>query len=194
MGSTTGPPTARATPRRRFGLLVALAAWGVCAIASAAPADFKRFFGVYEGESVTQIQGGIEKRDIRAEIGPQGNGFRVKWTLVIRRPSGKVKRTEETINFLPTRRDHLFSSAIRTDAFGNAVPLDPLKGDLPGYVWAQIRGETLTIYALILDDDGGFEIQTYDRTLKPGGLELRYNSIVDGQPQRTITGMLKKIR
>ena len=78
------------------------------------------------------------------------------------------------------------------DAFGNAVPLDPMKGD--PYVWARIQGQSLTLYALTVTEHGGYDLQVFDRKLVPGGMELKYSRVVDGQAQRAITGRLKKTR
>jgi hypothetical protein len=81
---------------------------------------------------------------------------------------------------------------MRTDVFGNAVPLDPMSGD--PYLWARIEGNTFWMYALLVTDEGGYEMQTYERTLTAGGMDLRYSRIRDGEVLRTITGKLKKVK
>jgi hypothetical protein len=81
---------------------------------------------------------------------------------------------------------------MRTDVFGNAVPLDPLNGD--PYIWARLDGAKFWMYALFVTDTGGYEMQTYERTLVPGGMDLRYSRVRDGEVLRTVTGKLKKIR
>ena len=47
--------------------------------------------------------------------------------------------------------------------FGHQVPLDPLKGD--PYVWCRIVGRVLTLYSLQITDDGGYDLQIYERTV-----------------------------
>lgn len=116
----------------------------------------------------------------------------MKWTVVIKRGSGKPRKVEYTITFLPSKRPDIFSSAMRTDVFGNAVPLDPLNGD--PYIWARLDGPKFWMYALFVTDTGGYEMQTHERTLVPGGMDLRYSRVRDGEVLRTVTGKLKKIR
>lgn len=170
-------------------LLIAVA---VSATSHTGAAPFQKFFGQYVGEAVADAEGDLDKRDIRAEIVPRDKGFTVKWVMVIRKASGKVKRDDTTITFLPSPRPNIYSSAMRADAFGNAVPLDPMRGD--PYVWARIEGPTLMIHALIVTDEGGYEMQTYERTLTPTGLQLKFLRVVDGRVLRTVTGSLKKTR
>ena len=160
--------------------------------AAAADPDYRRFFGEYVGEAVSGDSGRVETRDISAKIGPAPKGFTVSWLMNIHRVSGKEKHVEYSMTFLPTKRDNIYSAAMALDAFGNAVPLDPMKGD--PYVWARIEGQTLTLYALTVTERGGYDLQVFDRKLVPGGMELRYSRVVDGQAPRVITGRLRKVR
>ena len=160
------------------------------ATVEAAPADFEAFFGEYEGQAITN-QGDIRKRDLRVKILPHESGFTVSWISVTRKSNGKLKRKEYSINFHPTRRSNIYRSGERTDFFGNAVPLDPMEGD--PYVWARIHEETLTIYALHVLEDGGYEMQTYERRRIPGGLDLKYSRVRDGEILRTVSGTLAEV-
>jgi hypothetical protein len=161
--------------------------------AGAQAVDVGRFFGSYVGEAVAEGGGEVDKRDISAEITPHGKGgFTVKWTMVIRKKSEGPRKVEYTIPFQPTKRPELFSAGMRTDVFGNAVPLDPMKGD--PYMWAKIQGASLKMYALLVTDEGGYELQVYDRTLVPGGMELKYSRLRDGEVLRTVTGKLRKVK
>ena len=81
---------------------------------------------------------------------------------------------------------------MRTNVFGAAVPLDPLKGD--PYVWAAIRGKSLFVYGLIVTDDGGYELQVYQRTLTPSGLTVRFQRIHNGKEHKDITGEVKRVK
>jgi hypothetical protein len=162
------------------------------AIAEAQGAGPARFYGSYVGEAISETGDDLDKRDISAEITPQGKGFKVKFTVVVKRGSDKPRRDEYTITFLPSKRANIFSSAMRTDVFGNAVPLDPLAGD--PYMWARLEGDKFWRYALFVTETGGYEMQTYEYTLVPGGLTLRYSRVRDGEVLRTVTGKLKKVR
>jgi hypothetical protein len=50
------------------------------------------------------------------------------------------------------------------------------------------------MYALFVAETGGYEMQTYERTLVAAGMDLRYSRVRDGEVLRTVTGKLKKIR
>jgi hypothetical protein len=181
--------------RRRYpGILLGLAGSVLLAAAAARAQDagIQRFFGTYAGEAISESGEELDKRDINAEITPQGKGFKVSFTVVIKRGSDKPRRDEYTIAFLPTKRPGIYSSAMRTDVFGNAVPKDPLVGD--PYMWARLDGDKFWRYALFVTDSGGYEMQTYEYTLVPGGMNLRYSRVRDGEVLRTVTGKLKKIR
>jgi hypothetical protein len=160
--------------------------------AGAQGGGIERFYGSYVGEAVSESGDELDKRDISAEITPQDKGFKVKFTVVLKRGKDKPRRDEYTITFTPSKRPNIYSSAMRTDVFGNAVPLDPLAGD--PYMWARREGDKFWRYALFVTDNGGYEMQTYEYTLVPGGLTLRYSRVRDGEVLRTVTGKLKKVR
>jgi hypothetical protein len=153
---------------------------------------FQAFFGEYAGEGVSESGGELGKRDIYVKIAPRGGGFVVTWTTVIRKANGQIRRGETSAAFQPSARPNIYGSTMGVDAFGNEVPLNPLRGD--PYVWARIGGRTLTVYALLITDGGGYEMQVYERTLKPGGMDLRYSRVRDGKVLRAVTGTLKKVR
>ena len=117
--------------------------------AEAQSGGIQRFYGTYAGEAVSESGDELDKRDINAEITPQGKGFKVKFTVVVKRGKDKPRRDEYTIAFSPSKRPGIFSSAMRTDVFGNAVPLDPLAGD--PYMWSRLDGDKFWRYALVRD-------------------------------------------
>jgi len=159
--------------------------------ADAVPAGFEKFYGEWVGTAVSDTKGEIAPRDIRAKIGPQGNGFSITWVLVIHKATGKDKRSEFSVSFQPTKRPNIYSSAMRVDMFGNAAPLDPLRGD--PYMWARIEGSMLTIYALIITEAGGYEMHAYERALTSAGvMKLNYFRVVNGEVLRAVTGTLKR--
>ncbi len=162
------------------------------AVGHARDSDVDAFFGDYEGEAVTDYDGELTKRDLRVKISPTEHGFTVNWVSVTKRANGKLMRKEYTIDFHPTRRDHIYRSGERKDMFGNAVPLDPLKGD--PYVWARIHEDTLSVFALHVLEDGGYEMQTYSRTRIPEGLDLKYSRVRDGEILRAVKGTLFEVK
>ena len=80
---------------------------------------------------------------------------------------------------------------MRKNLFGQTVPLDPLKGD--PYVWARIVGDELRVHALIIREDGGYKLLSYDRVLTEIGLDLYYSRIRVGELLRVVTGTLKRL-
>jgi hypothetical protein len=170
------------------------------AMASAQPAatvSIQAFYGAYEGESISvsdENLGSDEdlgKRDLAIAIVPRKNGFNLTWTTVTYAEGSSASRKTYSIDFVPTRRGNIYASAMRTDLFGNRVPLNPLEGD--PFVWATLHGKTLTVYALLITPAGGYEMQTYHRTLTSQGLRLEFSRVRNGSPLRFITGTLVRI-
>ena len=160
--------------------------------ANVAAQSYKKFIGEYEGSGVVDPHGSLETRDLKVEISDTKDGFKVTWVSVSRNKGGKIKRKSYTVEFQPSSRDNIYSAAMRTDLFGNRVPLDPLAGD--PYVWARIDGDVLFVYAMLINDEGGYEMQVYERTLTANGMDLSYYRVRDGEILRTITAELKRIR
>lgn len=149
------------------------------------------FFGRYEGVAISGPLDGLTTRDLGVVVAPDDEGFRVEWTTTTRRPDGTRKRKAYAISFQPTRRDSVFASAMRRNKFGARVPLDPMRGD--PYVWARIVGDTLTVYAMLIVDDGSYEIQVYDRTLTETGLRLEFRRMSGGDTKRAVSGDLTRV-
>ncbi len=176
-------------PYRSMPMLLLAAFWLQSFVASAGDL-IDPFVGEYLGQ-VKIADGDKEiERDLGVKISKTDQGFNIKWTAVTRKPNGKFKTKTYTIDFLPTNRSNVFAAAMKTNVFGGKVPLDPMKGD--PYVWSRITGDTLSLYALLVRDDGGYELQVYDRILGSGGLQLNYSRIRDGQPLRTIETWLRR--
>jgi len=171
-----------------FGLLVALFMAGMGPAGAAPSASIDAFYGNYEGRSISADGEGLSKRDLGVEISPLDRGFRLTWTTVKHRAGGSDQRKSYTIDFRATRRDGVYASEMRTSKFGSRVPLDPMKGE--PFVWVRLHGQTLTVYALHIDDNGVYEMKVYDRTLTDAGLDLKFNRYRDGVKLRSITGTL----
>ena len=156
-------------------------------------AEVEAFYGVYAGRGVADTAGELTDRDLSVEIRPpdEGEGFVVAWSTVSRRPDGTANRKNYRIRFVPTKRESLYSSAMRVNMFGRAIPLDPLNGD--PYVWAVISGKTLTVHALVVTDDFGYEMQVYERTVTKSGLDLKFSRVRNGERFRDVTAKLVRL-
>ncbi|MFK7881882.1 hypothetical protein [Roseobacter sp.] len=164
---------------------------GILTTVNVALADISRFVGSYEGSAaVTSADGSQRQRDMNVEIFETDDGFKVNWTSTTYRPDGSSKAKSYSIEFVPSDRGDVYASAMKRNVFGHDVQLDPMKGE--PYVWSRIDGETLSVYSLFVAEDGGYEIQQFNRTLADGGLKLEYQSVRNGEIQRTVSTFLRK--
>lgn len=149
------------------------------------------FVGEYTGSAeVVSADGARTPRDMSVKISANNKGFTVEWTSTTHRPDGSFKSKSYAIDFLPTERNGLFSAGMKRNVFGHAVQLDPMKGE--PFVWGRIRGDTMTMFSLFVDETGDYEIQQFDRTLTEGGLDLRFIVTRNGLEQRSVETFLKR--
>lgn len=177
-------------PLRLVTALAVAAVLFVMAPAASALEPLEPFFGRYVGKSVSVDAGGVTVRDLSVEIDRFENGFSLTWTALIPRAGGDAKRKSYTTNFKPTKNPNTFKAAQRRDLFGAMVPHDPLAGD--PYVWARLKQDTLSVFALVIDEDGTYEMQVYDRTLTDGGLDLAFSRYREGNLLRRLEGVLTR--
>lgn len=181
------------SPRRPSVWLFArvLAVMSMVLVAATVQADIARFVGSYEGSAeVSSADGSSQKRDMSVEISQTKEGFAVAWTSTTHRPDGSTKEKSYKIEFVPSDRGDVYASAMKRNVFGHDVQLDPMKGE--PYVWSRIDGDTLSVYSLFVAEDGGYEIQQFNRTLAVGGLDLDYKSVRNGTVQRTVSTFLER--
>ena len=150
----------------------------------------KPFLGHYTGSTVVEESGVELNRDLDVTISETDEGFNVFWKSTTVKADGRIKTKDFDISFTPTDREHVFQAAQRPSLFGGTKPLDPMKGE--PYVWSRINGQTLTVYSLFVDVDGGYSLQQYDRTLADGGLNLRFQNIRDGEILRAVETFLTR--
>jgi len=149
------------------------------------------FFGEYEGTTVVDEGNALSKRELHVEISEAKKGFRLSWKTVIHKPDGRKKTSENAFEFRPSGREGISVSAVRKDMFGNRVPLDPLKGE--SFLWAKIVRDTLSVYAMVINDEGAIELQIYDRTLTEYGLELKFSRFTEGWLKKAIIARLDRV-
>lgn len=158
---------------------------------SAALADIAPFVGSYAGSADIELQdGSVQKRDMSVKIGETDDGFEVEWTSVSYRSDGRTKAKTYKIEFIPSGRGDVFAAAMQRNVFGHAVQLDPMKGE--PYVWARLEGPTLTVYSLFVREDGGYDIQQFDRTLAENGLDLHFTRFGNGVKDREVKTFLAR--
>lgn len=164
----------------------AVALWsGMTQAQSIAP-----FVGHFQGSAEFDEGGQTRHRDMSAVIEETRDGFSVGWTSVTYKADGRTKEKSYTINFVPSQRDNIFASAMKTNVFGKQVPLDPLQGE--PFVWARLEGTVLTVFSLFINEAGDYEMQEYHRTLEDGGLHLEFRRLRNGVEERVIRTYLER--
>ena len=141
-------------------------------------AEFSPFLGSFAGQArVVGVDQSTAPRDVEVEIEKHKKGFTVSWVTIKTSASGKKKKKEYSIDFVPTDREGIYAAGQKVNVFGGRKPLDPLKGD--PYLWARIRDNELTIFGLLIPDTGDFELFSYHRTLLDQGntMNLHYHRI-----------------
>ncbi|MEP1614282.1 MAG: hypothetical protein ABJL72_20470 [Roseobacter sp.] len=174
----------------RWALWVIFAGTLICS-ATIAQADITRFFGSYVGSAeAVSADGSTKPRDMSVEIKGVDDGFMVNWTSTTYRADGSAKVKSYTVGFAFSGREGVYAAAMRRNVFGHDVQLDPMRGE--PYVWSRVEGDTFSLYSMYVTEDGGYEIQQFDRTLAAGGLNLDFQTVRDGQILRTVSTFLEK--
>ena len=149
------------------------------------------FIGSYTGSAeIVSADGSRSQRDMSVTISEAKKGFTVEWTTTTFKPDGRTKDKAYSISFVSTDRHNIYSAAMERNIFGHEVQLDPMKGE--PFVWGRIVGDTLSVYSLFVDNEGGYEMQQYDRTLTEGGLMLEFKFHRNGAQQRSVSTFLQR--
>ena len=158
--------------------------------AQAADAPASVFYGEYIGTGIAETKMpakvAVTARDLDVTIKAAGDGFEVSWTTVeYKLQPGKVtsNRITSAVTFLPTPRKNIFKPA---------KPGDPTAEE--AYYWARISGQTLTVFAVSINEKGDQEIASWARTLNGNRMELVFRRAVAGEPQRSVKGTLAKTK
>ena len=172
-------------------MFVGMLCLSVMIVAQARAASIEPFVGSYHGTTIEHAKNELQARDLDVVIKETERGFIVDWSTVIHKPDGREKTVSLDVEFYATERADIYGSAMRSGLFGKRIPNDPLKGE--PFFWARIVDKTLTIHALYINDEGGYEMQVYKRTLDDdGNLDLIFRRFRDGEQIRDVTGKLTR--
>jgi len=168
-----------------FALLMLAAATG--AHAQTLPID--AFYGHFQGSGIAEnddsLYFGVTVRDLDVRIGPEGGGFYVEWTSVIRGggdPNNPdVRKRSQRVSFSPSNRANVFTTSSAKN---------PMDG---GLIWARIHDQTLTVNVMRINETGSYTVQTYNRTVSGTGMTLNFVNTTDGEPQRQVEARLVKV-
>lgn len=147
------------------------------------------FFGRWEGSGIAEDPDNLffsmTARDLDVRIEPQGDGFTITWTTLIRvgddTANPEIRRREASLTFGP-RSAMGFYPALDSG--------DPLAGGVMS--WARLEDRTLTVYQMVMTDGGGYALTRYARTLTAPGMELLFRRDQDGETTRTVRARLVK--
>ncbi|GJL84205.1 MAG: hypothetical protein DHS20C01_38390 [marine bacterium B5-7] len=148
------------------------------------------FVGDYTGMFIPVDREKGQVYDLSVSIREINDGLNISWESTTF-DDGKLKATTYSIDFLETERKNILTAAEKKNLFGGRGPLDPINGE--PYAWARITDRTLIVYMMLIADDGGYEVQTYNRTLKDNGdFITQYSRFRNGQVVRTLKATLNR--
>ncbi len=198
-----------------MGLILGFFVFTASGTLSAADAPVDAFYGVFEGETTFLTATGAKKRGISVSISPVPDalpgvtGVEVSWTTLSKRSNGKAKSKTHDAVFVPADPAETVFVAVRFSGAAEDIaklesneaekpdapvtapqrsPGDP-RGTAP-YLWGRIKGDTFSIYVVVVTEDGGYEIQVYDRTLTKEGMTLVYSRNRAGEHLKLLEAFL----
>lgn len=163
----------------------------------ALPADF---YGDWQGATLTTNEsGGIEATpaDLNVQIEPDDSGFRMQWTGFTQENSdAPLVRTTIEARFAPTDRQGVFAfnpeqSSMLLRLFGDPSTNNPLEGE--PLLWARLGDKTLSVYGLVIDDRGGFDLYQHVRELTGDSMMARYSLRTEHGVNVTLEGQLQRV-
>jgi len=155
----------------------------------AADLSIAAFSGHWQGSGLSESEVSstfrLTARDLDVTIKPTADGFALTTTTVQRKKGDpnnpKAVRKTTEVTFRPGAKPGIWLGGSNRD---------PMAAD--AYVWARIKGQTLIVHALRVDDDGASNQLIYRRTLSASGMALNFQRLVDGELVRTVKGRLVK--
>ena len=150
------------------------------ATAAERPEPIDPFVGFWQGTSAPQ---GAVLRDATVIVEREpGQAFTLTWKNFSSADDGAgLVLRERTLDFVPSGRPGLW----RAEDSG-----DPVTGFA---AWASIDGDTLTVDVVAVNEAGGLERQTYQRTVSGDEMMLLFTRVRDGAEDREIQGRLFRL-
>ena len=168
------------------------------AAASAAEDPVEPFLGTFVGTAQVLDRAGriLETRDMDITIAEgQRGAFTVTWinvTLVDgRRDVPGVKRRVDTVALAPGPEPGIYLEQSRGSLFARRQEADVMKGE--PLRWARIDGNRLGMFSLVVLEDGGYALQSYERILTDNGMDIEFRRIENGREVRRIRGQTIRV-
>jgi hypothetical protein len=172
----------------RGAFLGALVAGAPLPALAATVADFA---GVWRGVEVEVVEGDdpfeLAPEDLNVTVARDRDGFRISW-------NAPDKQRIEAV-FAPTDRPGVFfvrpSGNPLLDLFRSPATGNPLLGET--LLWSRLEGDTLVVYRLMLERDGGFDLHRYAWTLESAEtLALDFSRLSEGPTRVAFVGRLQR--
>lgn len=189
------------SPRSRHTVIAVGLAF-VTSVLAAIPAladGIDPFIGTYVGTAqVLGADGEVtEVRDMDITIAEErGGSFRITWINVSlidgRRDVVGVRRRVDEVALEPGDRDGVYLEKTRRSLFERRQSVDAIAGD--PVRWGRIDGNSLGIFSLVLMENGGYSLQSYERILTEDGMDIEFTRVEDGAVTRRIVGRTVRVK
>jgi hypothetical protein len=167
--------------------------------ASAADVAIEDFFGEWRGVEVsvkaTEQMPKLSPSDLDMAITDEDGGFRVRALALGREPDGTLVPRSMEATFAPTEVPGVFAYAPGTGSllsslFADPAVGNPLEGDT--LLWARLQDETLHLYSLAIDEDGGYMLEHSTERLTGDGMATGYELRSENDQVVTVEGHLER--
>lgn len=157
------------------------------------------FIGTYVGTAQVLGPDGevTEERDMDITITEEsGGGFRITWINVTlidgRRDVVGVRRRVDEVALEPGDRDGVYLEKTRRSLFERRRDIDVITGD--PMRWGRIDDNRLGIFSLVVKENGGYALQSYERILTDVGMDIEFTRVEDGVVVRRIVGHTVRVK
>lgn len=74
------------------------------------------------------------------------------------------------------------------------MPYELIGEDAAPHIWAGVQANTLTVSALYILDDGGYQLHVYERSIIDEGLLLQFERLNNGEKVAEVSAALARVK
>lgn len=151
----------------------------VAPVAMAAdPFSIDAFVGSWKGDEAASEVGELAPDALALEIEAEAEGFRISWHDLGAGGQSGIGAEVIDARFAPADRPGVYeyepsSGSLLSRMFASPATGNPLEGET--LIWARIDDQTLAVYSMNIDQEGGFDLDHYSWTLTETGLRLTFS-------------------
>lgn len=183
----------------RIVTLIGLVAWPLAAAAE--EKELQDFFGTWKGVEVSVAGDSsleIAPSDLDVQIETAGDGgFQIRGFGMSRNPdTGELVRSPVDAIFAPTDAPGVFAfdptagQSLLSSLFADPATGNPLHGDT--LLWARLDDDTLHVYSLAIDHNGGFELHHTTARAADDTIDARYELRFENDRVKIVGGRLER--